>query len=63
MTESLVPFKKWVTTNVDPNNELLDAVNMEPDQVESMIEVTIKIASYYNVIEAKAKRIRRGTVT
>jgi len=26
-----------------------------------MIEVTIKIASYYNMIEAKAKHIRRGT--
>ena len=63
MTESLVPFKKWVEMNVDPNNELHDAVNMEPDQVASMIEVTIKIASYNNFIEAKAKRIRRGTIT
>jgi hypothetical protein len=36
---------------------------MEPDQVASMIEITIKITSYYNMIEAKAKRIRRGTIT
>jgi hypothetical protein len=63
VTESIAAFKKWANNSINPNNELLDAINMEPDQVASMIEVTIKIASYYNMIEAKAKRIRRGTVT
>ena len=60
MTESIARFKKWANESIDPRNELLDAINMEEDEVPSMIEVTIKIASYYNMIEAKAKRIRRG---
>lgn len=61
-TTSFVPVKEWAKQYIDPNNELLDAVLMEPDTM-SEIEVTMKIAAYGNMLEAKAKRVRKGTAT
>ena len=62
MTESFLPIKEWAKTYIDPSNELRDAILMERDNMET-IEITIKIAAYNNMLEAKAQRIRKGNTT
>ena len=59
---SFVPVKDWARKNIDPNNELQDAILNEPDSMPE-IEATMKIAAYHNMLEAKARRVRKGLTT
>jgi hypothetical protein len=61
-TTSFVAVKDWAKKYISPENELRDAILMEAD-VMPTIEVTMKTAAYNNMLEANAKRIRRGNVT
>jgi len=57
-----VPVKEWAKKYISLENELRDAILMEPDSM-SRIEVGMKIAAYNNMLKAKARRMKRGTVT
>lgn len=56
---SFVPVKDWAKKYISPDNELRDAILMERDTM-SRIEVGMKIAAYHNILEAKARRIKKG---
>jgi hypothetical protein len=56
---SFVPVKEWARKYISPDNELQDAILTERDTM-SRIEVGMKIAAYNNMLEAKARRIKKG---
>ena len=58
-TTSFVAVKDWAKRYISPENELRDAILMEADTMPT-IEVGMKIAAYYNMLEAKARRMRKG---
>jgi len=59
---SFVPVKEWAKKYISPDNELRDAILMEQDTM-SRIEVSMKIAAYNNMLEAKARRMKTGNIT
>jgi hypothetical protein len=59
---SFVPVKDWAKKYISPDNELRDAILMERDNM-SRIEVSMKIAAYNNMLESKARRLRKGITT
>jgi hypothetical protein len=58
-TTSFVAIKDWAKRYISPENELRDAILMEADTMPT-IEVGMKIAAYNNLLEAKARRMKKG---
>ena len=58
-TTSFVPVEGWAKKHISPDNELRDAILMERDSM-SRIKVSMKIAAYNNMLEAKARRMKKG---
>jgi len=56
---SFLPVKDWAKKYISPDNELRDAILMERDSM-SRIKVSMKIAAYNNMLEAKARRMKKG---
>lgn len=59
---SFVPVNEWAKKYISLDNELRDAILMERDSM-SRIEVGMKIAAYNNMLDAKARRMKRGNIT
>lgn len=59
---SFVPVKDWAKKYISPDNELRDAILMEPDTM-SRIEVGMKIDAYNKMLDAKARRMKKATAT
>jgi hypothetical protein len=57
---SFVAVKDWAEKYISPDNELRDAILMERDSM-SRIEVGMKIAAFNNMLEAKARRVKKET--